>query len=140
MFLSKVDEDAARKRQQDFNDNSDDPWVGMIQNFLDTKLPPDWAMWDLQRRREFYRGEADSISAAATMPRERACAMEFLTEVLRRDIGGKELKYEVRKFNRIVKDLGWGEYKAMKVTQYGLVKGFLKKSQNETDNDDEDDL
>ena len=140
LFLGKVDEDAARKRQQDFNDNSDDPWVGMIQNFLDTKLPPDWAMWNLQRRREFYRGEADSISAAVTMPRERACAMEFLTEVLRRDVGGKELKYEVRKFNRIVKELNWGEYKAMRINQYGLVNGFLKSLQNETDNDGEDDL
>ena len=140
LFLSKVNEDAARKRQQDFNDNSDDPWVGMIQNFLDTKLPPDWAMWDLQRRREFYRGEADSLSAVATMPREKVYALEFLTEVLRRDIGGKELKYEVRKFNRIVKDLEWGEYKVMKINQYGLVKGFLKKLQNETDNDDEEDL
>lgn len=134
LYLPKAMEDEIRKRQAEFNDNNDDPLPGMVRSFLDMKLPPDWPTWDLNRRRAYIKNP-DPLDATGTEKRGRVCAAEFLAEVLGRDVGGKDYRYEARRVNKIIGELGWEKSSGLRFPIYGLQRSFIRPANLMNDED-----
>ena len=125
LYLSEALEAEARKRQGEFNDNQEDPLPGMIQAYLDMKLPPDWNTWDLNRRRAYIKNP-DPLDEIGTETRTKVCAAEFLSEVLGRDVGSKDYKYEARKVNKILDEMGWQKRPTLTFPIYGKQRAFVR--------------
>lgn len=125
LYLSEALEAEARKRQGEFNDNQEDPLPGMIQAYLDMKLPPDWNTWDLNRRRAYIKNP-DPLDEVGTETRTKVCAAEFLSEVLGRDVGSKDYKYEARKVNKILDEMGWKKRPTLTFPIYGKQRAFVR--------------
>lgn len=125
LYLSEALEAEARKRQGEFNDNQEDPLPGMIQAYLDMKLPPDWNTWDLNRRRAYIKNP-DPLDEVGTETRTKVCAAEFLSEVLGRDVGSKDYKYEARKVNKILDEMGWQKRLTLTFPIYGKQRAFVR--------------
>ena len=118
----------ARKRQEDYNDDSDDPMVAMLYRFLDLLLPADWSTRDLSDRRRYLR-EPDPLDAVGVEKRTRVCAAEFICEVLGRDISDKEFKYTARRVNKIIGRLpNWEKISSTRHAEklYGVQRGFRR--------------
>ena len=60
----------AKQRQAEYNDDNDDPLKNMVRSFLNMKLPPDWATWDLNRRRAYIKNP-DPLDEEATDERDK---------------------------------------------------------------------
>lgn len=137
LYLDDKLEAQARKRQEEYNDDSDDPMVTMINKFLDTKLPVDWPTRDIADRRRYLRAP-DPLDAEGIELRTRVCAAEFICEQMGRDVSDKEFKYIAR---RVFKQLdalpNWERVSTTKhaAKWYGIQKGFRRIA-----DPDEDDL
>lgn len=131
IYLPERLEKEARERQQEYTDGSDDPMEGVLQTFLDTKLPPDWATWELARRRAWIRNP-DPLSSTGTVLRDRVCAAEFICERMGRDMTDKEYKYIARKVGALLDKLGWTRLTSTRhaETLYGIQRGF-KRPEND---------
>lgn len=139
LYLDNDMEREAKKRQHDYNDDSDDPMAEMLHNFLDAKLPPDWETYDLLRRRAWWR-DPDPLDAEGTEQRQRVSAVEFICERLGRDMADKEFKYLARRISRMIGQLpNWEKVSSTKHCQnlYGVQRGFRRI---ETSQDEDDDL
>lgn len=131
LWLPQELELEARRRQSEFNDAHDDPLPGLVRGFLDTPLPPDWATYDLNRRRAWLRNP-DPLDADGTVQRTRVCAAEFLCERMGLDMGDKDYRYKARKVCRII--AGTPGWKVMTTSRhaerlYGIQKGFARVKQ-----------
>lgn len=138
LYLPKDLETEARQRQADYNDEADDPMRDVLLQFLDLKLPPDWATWDLARRRAWLKNP-DPLDAAATETRDRVCAAEFLCERLGKDMSDKDYKYMARRVCRIIAELpNWERISSSRhvETLYGIQKGFRRLTQYDADDED----
>ena len=126
LYLPPELEQEARLRQSEYNDANDDPLPGLVRDFLDMPLPPDWATYDLNRRRAWLRNP-DPLDAEGTVQRTRVCAAEFLCERMGLDMGDKDYRYKARKVCRIIAETqGW---KAVALTGhcvalYGRQRGY----------------
>lgn len=128
----------ARKRQDDYNDDSDDPMVAMLYRFLDLLLPADWSTRDLSDRRRYIK-DPDPLDAVGVEKRTRVCAAEFICEVLGRDISDKEFKYTARRVNKIIDRLpNWEKISSTRHAEklYGVQRGFRRVE--DLSNNDED--
>lgn len=137
LYLSDELEAQARQRQEEYNDNSDDPIVAMLQKFLDTKLPVDWATRDIDDRRRWLKNP-DPLDAEGVELREKVCAAEFICEQMGRDMSDKEYKYLSRKICKLIDDLpDWERVSTTKHAQkwYGMQKGFRRKITVNQDDD-----
>ena len=129
LYLPKDLELEARQKQAAYNDEADDPMKDMLIAYLDMKLPPDWATWDLARRRAWFKNP-DPLDADATDTRERVCVAEFLCERLGKDMSDKDYKYMARRVGRLMDDIpGWERISSTKhaIALYGIQKGFRRK-------------
>lgn len=81
LYLKKEYEMEMRKIQVDFNELSDDERVGILQGYLDTKLPSNWSERDIPSRRAWFQncGNQTEIEAGCD-ERRKVCAAEILTE------------------------------------------------------------
>lgn len=137
LYLSEELEVQARQRQEEYNDNSDDPLAAMLQKFLDTRLPADWATRDIDSRRRWLKNP-DPLDADGVELREKVCAAEFICEQMGRDMADKEYKYLSRKICKMIDDLpDWERMGASRhaAKWYGVQKGFRRIK---TVTDDED--
>lgn len=126
LYLNEADEAEARKRQESFNDDSDDPIIDILRTYLDMKLPADWDTYDLFRRRQYLR-DPDPLAADGVAQRNRVCAAEFICERMGRDIADKEYKYLARKINKMIADVpGWEKISSTRHCEaiYGIQRGF----------------
>ena len=137
LYLPKDLETEARQRQADYNDEADDPLKDMLSTYLEMKLPPEWATWDIKRRRA-YITDPDPLDAAGTETRDRVCVAEFICERMGKDMSDKDYKYTARKVGRLMDDLpGWERMGVSKHAQaiYGVQKAF-RRVQNYCEDDD----
>lgn len=136
LYLNEEMERQARKRQEDYNDDSDDPIAAMLVKFLDTRLPADWDTRDISDRRRWLR-DPDPIDAAGVVLRTRVCAAEFICEQMGRDMADKEYKYLARKVSRMIGELpDWERMGASRHADrwYGVQKAF-RRVENVTNED-----
>ena len=128
LYLNEEMERQARKRQEDYNDDSDDPIAAMLVKFLDTRLPADWDTRDISDRRRWLR-DPDPIDAVGVVLRTRVCAAEFVCEQMGRDTADKEFKYLARKVSKMIDNLP--DWERLSTTRhaaklYGLQRGFKR--------------
>lgn len=128
LYLDEELEALARKRQQEFNDDSDDPLFGMLQKFLDTKLPGDWNLRDINDRRRWLRS-TDPLDAEGVEVRDRVCAAEFICEMMGKDMTDKEYKYISRKVCKLMEGMGgWEKVNLSRHAEklYGSQRSFRR--------------
>lgn len=138
LFLGEDFEFMARKRQADFNDDSDDPLKTLLQKFLDTKLPADWATRSTTSRYRWLN-EPDPLDAQGVETRNRVCAAEFICEQMGRSMTDKEYKYLARKVNKYIEETeGWERVGTSRHAEglYGLQRGFKRKPKDVNDDAD----
>lgn len=139
LYLDAGMEAEAKQRQKDYNDDNDDPMVAVLYRFLDMPLPPDWETYDLNKRRAWLRNP-DPLDAKGTVIRARVSAVEFICEMLGRDIADKEFKYLARKVSNLIKALpNWEKISTTRHCQniYGIQRGYRRV---EVSNSKEDDI
>lgn len=124
LYLDADMEREARVRQQEANIDHDDPMPGLLDEYLDMLLPADWYTWDKARRRAFVQNP-DPL-AAETLKRTKFYAGEFIYEQLCRGEGDKEYPYILKKVNKMMRQKEGWEYATMKVSGYGLQKGWKR--------------
>ena len=74
----------AMERQQDALENDDRE--GLVREYLNKLLPPDWATMSLSQRRVFLAGEEfDQAGKAGTERRDRVCNVEIWAECFGKD-------------------------------------------------------
>ena len=128
LYLDEDMEALARKRQQEFNDDVDDPLFGMLQKFLDTKLPGDWNLRDINDRRRWLRS-TDPLDAEGIEVRDRVCAAEFICEMMGKDMTDKEYKYIARKVCKMLEGMeGWEKVNLSRHAEklYGSQRSFRR--------------
>lgn len=137
LYLPDALEQEARQKQVAYNDDVDDPMAEMLRLFLDTKLPSEWATYDLNRRRA-YINNPDPLDEQGSVTRDRFCIAEFICERLKRSLADKEYKYLARKIGKLMDDIqGWEKISTTKhaMRLYGIQKGYRRTFQDEPDDD-----
>lgn len=126
LFLSKTLEAEMRHKQDEYNETTLDVRVGMIEEFLDKKLPVDWKQMSLDER-TIYLADDDAIEARGVYLRDRVCVAEILVECFRERIDERNV-YRVKEItNLLSKVSGWERSsKAIRFDGYGVQKGFKR--------------
>jgi predicted P-loop ATPase len=110
----------------------ENPYVGMIQEYLETELPENWYTLDITARRNFIRGEGFTIEMGQSFKRTRICPLEVWCEML----GGDPKRFSGYDRKEIRDALGmlpgWelyrsGQYKLSFGRYYGRQRGYVKK-------------
>lgn len=123
LYLDPEMEKEARVRQQEANIDYEDPIPGMLDEYLDTKLPADWYTWDKARRRAFVQNP-DPL-ASETLPRKEFYAGEFVYEQLCLTENTKDYPYVLRKINKLMKKKeGWRQSR-VQISGYGRQRGWV---------------
>ena len=73
---------SAEEQQREFVE--DDPRRGLVEDFLETLLPADWAEKDIFQRQHWFT-EEDSMRAVGTLRRDYVCAVEVWVECFGKD-------------------------------------------------------
>lgn len=123
LYLSARINAIAESVQTDYAEKDDR--VGMIQKYLDTKLPDEWDQMDIFSRRAYLAG--DELQPEGKNTRGQVCAAEIWCEVL----GGttKDMHNQNTKFiHDIMQNLpGWGRGKATrKFGSYGYQRAYFR--------------
>lgn len=128
LYLSKEEEEAALSQQELHSEDS--AKAGLIQEYLEKKLPPEWKKFDLNHRINFLHG-GDFGSAQGTVTRDRVCVMEIWSELFQGD--AKQLTpvqaKEIRDIMRNMK--GWelhskGDGKLRFGKLYGKQRAYVR--------------
>lgn len=123
LYLDPEMEKEARVRQQEANIDYEDPIPGMLDEYLETKLPADWYTWDKARRRAFVQNP-DPL-ASETLPRKEFYAGEFVYEQLCLTENTKDYPYVLRKINKLMKKKeGWRQSR-VQISGYGRQRGWV---------------
>ena len=126
LYLDPEMEKEARVRQQEANIDYEDPIPGMLDEYLDTKLPADWYTWDKARRRAFVQNP-DPL-ASETLPRKEFYAGEFVYEQLCLTENTKDYPYVLRKINKLMKKKeGWRQSR-VQISGYGRQRGWVLRN------------
>ena len=99
----------------------------LIEKFVNTLLPEDWASRDLEQRLAFWADGFSDEQAQGTVPRRYVCAMEIWRELF----GGSVRDYtpaQAREINSMLKRLpGWRPMSSIDCGPiYGKQRGFTK--------------
>lgn len=99
-----------------------DPKVGLVEAYLERKLPEEWERMNLYERREWLASDAEG-----TVVRDRVCAAEVLCEVLGHKVG-QSTPMDSREVKDILRGIeGWTETTTTRFSLYGRQRAFLRK-------------
>ena len=114
----------AAQKVQEAHRISDDR-TGVIQEFLELKLPKNWSRISTAQRRIWLNGGAEN---EGEIERDRVCVAEIWTECLGQDLARLDAKASKDIRNIMDRMPGWKKStKAMKRPPYGVVKGYEKE-------------
>lgn len=125
-------QEAAREQQERFTEQ--DEMVGIIEEYLDTKLPANWGDMSKEERRDYFQGGVVSL-AAGEYVRERVCLMEIRNELLKQDVESvARSTTEVRRLAAIMNNMrGWKSVGTKKFGPYGAQKAYYRVGTNGRD-------
>lgn len=95
---------AAKARQETHNEVVSDDRKGLIAEYLNRRLPPDWDTLTVTQRQEFFRSGAQIGDGDPYMLRETISAIEVLNECLRQPMD-ERTRYRTREINQILRDM-----------------------------------
>lgn len=122
LFLSKEAETIARNEQ--INHSEMDERKGIIEQYLDRKLPNDWDLKDIFERKEFLM---DPLSGG-DHTKDAVCMAEIWCECLGKDKDSMN-RYNTREINDIMKSMEGWEYvnSTRNFKIYGKQKYYIRK-------------
>ena len=123
LYLPKEIETFAEMAQDYHSDSSS--LEGLIEDYLDTKVPEKWLHMSVQERRIFLNGGMGY--EGELVPMERVCVAQIWTEVLNGDL--KYIKTQNRsEIMRVLNSMsGWEKAKStIRCGPYGVQKGFTR--------------
>ncbi|SDJ76543.1 virulence-associated E family protein [Salimicrobium halophilum] len=133
LFLPDGLEAEMKETQEAHTEES--PWFGLVQEYLDTKLPEDWYERDIGERRTFLDSDFGD-SPEGTMIRDRVCALEIWVECL----GNSRNLFRAqdrREINDILRNMpGWKPNDSTKKgtlrfgKEYGVQRAYIRKNSN----------
>lgn len=125
LYLEEDDIQLEAQRRQDLH-REENPMFGLVQNYLNLKLPEDWNNKDISSRKLFLDGNFEG--ATGTVQRERVCALEIWVEVFNGD--PKQFRpVEARNINDILREMpGWKPYGSTLSfgKAYGQQRAFIR--------------
>lgn len=129
LLPSKAALDAARELQEAHTEGSEK--FGLIQAYLDTKLPERWKDMTLEERRDWLSGET-SIEGEGVVERDRVCTMEVWCECFGYN-PEKIRNLEAREINTILQQMpGWTMHKSsdgkLRFSLYGKQRAYRRMS------------
>jgi putative DNA primase/helicase len=121
LILSNELEQVA-KQQQELHAETD-PWEGIVNEFVERKVPPDWMQRSLSDRKLFWSGEFGQYQGEL-VERDRVCAQEVWLEAIGGDSKGLRRSEAIR-INAILDKLqGWKKHNEVgRFGAHGRVKG-----------------
>ena len=121
IYLTGELEEEARKQQELHRET--DPWEGIVTEFLERRVPPDWLKRSLDERNLFWSGEFGKYTGES-VPRDRVCAQEIWLEALGGNKRGMR-RAETLRINSILDQLpGWKKTPNIyRFGPHGVVKG-----------------
>lgn len=110
------------KQQQELHAEAD-PWEGIVAEFVDRQVPPDWLNRSVSERKLFWSGEFGQYQGEL-VDRDRVCAQEIWLEALGGESRGMR-RAETMRINAILDKLpGWKKYNnAYRFGAHGRLKG-----------------
>lgn len=127
-LVGEVEEEAALKQEEHREVSAKE---GLIQEFVNRKVPDDWAKWSIGMRRDFWAGAVRSVQNGkeiVLVERNRVSAIEVWCELFN-GAPSAMTKIEAREINAILRMLsGWKPTKgATYFGPYNKQRGFLKQ-------------
>jgi predicted P-loop ATPase len=122
LYLDRELEEEARKVQEAHTEES--PYFGLIQKYLEKKLPVNWNEMTPYDRRNYLN---DDLSPDGTVERDRVCSLEIWVELLNGD-AKRFPAPDRREINDVMRRLpGWVGPKRLRFgSVYGSQNGYLK--------------
>lgn len=110
------------KQQQELHAEAD-PWEGIVSEFVERQVPPDWLNRSIAERKLFWGGEFGQYKGEL-VERDRVCAQEIWLEALGGESKGMR-RAETMRINAILDKMpGWKKYnEAFRFGPHGRVKG-----------------
>lgn len=127
LYLGKELEKEAQKVQESHTEESER--TGMVQEFLERRLPADWDSRDIAERRMFIHGSDFGEQDEGEIPREKVCTMEVWVELFQSD--PKHLTPMMsREINDILRRMpGWEPAGRLRFGKlYGTQRAFIRKN------------
>jgi predicted P-loop ATPase len=120
LFLPEHLQPAAEQIQKDHTEEH--PWTGMVQQFIETKLPENWQKMS-RYERIAYIHHPDDLQPEGTQIRTKVCVMEVWVEGLNKKESIDERGASIIK--NIMRNMpGWKEEKKqLRYGVYGVVRG-----------------
>lgn len=119
----------AQEEQAAFSER--DEWIGLIQEYLDTPITPDWESKTPEERRSWIRGDSlETWDELDLVRRDQVCATEIRVECMGEDragIRGNDLSG--RRIARIMGQMpGWEKRKApVRIAGYGQQRVYVRR-------------
>ncbi len=107
----------------------DDPWAGIIGEFVNRRVPPDWDARKPDDRRLWWANEFGQQSAGELAGRQKICVVEIWYELFQKDRASLDRRSSVRIMNVLRKLDGWTEL-GPRPTVYGSQKVFKRDYQD----------
>lgn len=108
---------------------SEDPWRGMIADWLEQNIPDDWNTWDPDRRRLFWSRREMPGEGLTLVPRETVCVAEIWCELMSKSKSDLD-QMRSRRIGNILRALGGWEMIGTRPTEaYGNQKTFRRRTE-----------
>jgi len=125
LILSPDMEEEAEKRRRARTER--DPILGMIEEFVDQKIPKDWKEWPKSTRKMFWSGSM-AIPEDQLVERDRICAQEIWAEMLGEYYRIPQRRDTIRINNALKQLAGWEPAGLQRFgADYGRQRGFIRK-------------
>lgn len=125
-IMELTEETATVAQEEQEKHTSDDPRLGIIEQYLSVSIPADWESKTKFERQQYYSSVEAFKGTPQGAERTKVCAIEIWTECLQQ-AEAKMLKSDTRQINSILEKLGWVKNdKLMRFGPYGPQRGFIK--------------
>lgn len=126
LYLTGNDEAEAYEKQEQHREAS--MWEGMIEDFVNRKVPEDWQSWSVDSRVNYWNGAATLREGVKLVQRDRICAMEVWVELMGGSMKDKN-KADAREINGVLARLeGWKKANtSIRFGPYSTQRGYVRK-------------
>lgn len=129
LYLNPEDEATARQEQDQAMETDDRE--GLVQQYLDTLLPENWADMDLGSRREFLAQDSMAVAVKGTQRRTQVCNMEIWCECFLKDPAAMK-KVDSYTIAGIMKKMtGWDKGSRPVLPLYGRQRVYIRTEDKE---------
>lgn len=121
--LSQFAEKEQRRAMQE------DDRIGIVEDYLNTLLPPNWNEMSIYERRSFLSGnDFEGSNVSGTIERKSVCNMEIWCECFGRERGAFRMQDANEIAGIMAKMEGWKKSeKKIKFNTYGVIKGYVRE-------------